>query len=207
MKEFITVKEKSVGEYDEKKSRFIAVLVPVSTPEEASEFIDLVKKNNVGARHNCYAFRLSEGIERSSDDGEPSGTGGKPLLELLQHNNLSDVLVVVTRYFGGVLLGVGGLKRAYTAAALEALSNAVKLKKQEAVRIRLEFDYSVYDKFIFILNSAEGEITEKEFSSEIKINAVIPKNYYPLFEEELQKAFPTGVKITEKEEILYFFVK
>ncbi len=207
MKEFITVKDRSMGEYDEKKSRFIAVLVPVSTPEEAQSVIDSVKKNNVGARHNCYAFRLSGGTERSSDDGEPSGTGGKPLLELLQHNNLQDVLIVVTRYFGGVLLGVGGLKRAYTAAALEALSNAVKLKKQEAVKISLGLDYSAFDKFSFILNSADGEVEEKEFATEIKLSAVIPKNNYSLFEDELGKSLPTGVKITEKEEILYFFEK
>lgn len=207
MKEFITLSGESVGEYEEKKSRFIAVAVPVTTEEDAVSFIDSVKKKSVGARHNVYAFRLSSGIERSSDDGEPSGTGGKPLLELLLHNGICDALIVVTRYFGGVLLGVGGLKRAYTTAAAAALENAVKLSGKEAVRIKIASEYACFDRLCFLIGKANGEITAKDFSEDVTLVAVIPSEGYDSFENEMEEILPMKTEITEKEKILYFFEK
>ncbi|MGN1081764.1 MAG: IMPACT family protein [Acutalibacteraceae bacterium] len=207
MKEFITVAGESVGEYEEKKSRFIAVAVPITCEEDAVSFIDSVKKKNVGARHNVYAFRLVSGTERSSDDGEPSGTGGKPILELLQHNGISNALIVVTRYFGGVLLGVGGLKRAYTAAAASAIDGAVKLSAKEAVKIKIVSEYACFDRLCFIIGEANGEITYKDFSEDVKLVAVIPSEGYESFENEVEELLPMKAKITEKEKILYFFEK
>jgi uncharacterized YigZ family protein len=207
VKESVTVKGVSIGEYEEKKSKFIAVLCPVSTEEEASAVIDEIKKKNVGARHNVYAFRLSSGTERSSDDGEPSGTGGKPLLEILKAGNLSDVLVVVTRYFGGVLLGTGGLKRAYTAAANEALKLSVKLHKRLAVRMSFTVDYSYFDRLNFLIEKSQGEITEKNFTNEVSLTVVMPATEYENFSKEFEKNLVSGVKCTEREEILYFFQK
>ncbi len=205
MKEFVTVKGVSVGEYEEKKSKFIATLLPVKTEEEASAVIDEIRKKNVGARHNVYAFRLSEGTERSSDDGEPSGTGGKPLLEILKAGNLSDVLVVVTRYFGGVLLGTGGLKRAYTAAANEALKLSVKLHKRLAVKMSFSLSYSFFDRLNFLIEKFKGEITAKDFTNEVTISVVMPLSEYENFSREFEKNLVSGVKCTEREEILYFF--
>ena len=205
MKEYITVKGTSIGEYEEKKSKFIAVLLPVTTEEEASAVIDEVRKKNVGARHNVYAFRLSSGTERSSDDGEPSGTGGKPLLEMLKAENLSDVLVVVTRYFGGVLLGTGGLKRAYTAAASEALKLAVKRHRKLAVRMSFVMDYSFYDRLSFLIDKSLGEVIEKNFTNEVSLTVVLPWAEYENFQREYEKNLISGVKCTEREEILHFF--
>ncbi len=205
MKEFATVKGVSVGEYEEKKSKFIATLCPVSTEEEATAVIDEIKKKNVGARHNVYAFRLSSGTERSSDDGEPSGTGGKPLLEILKAGNLADVLVIVTRYFGGVLLGTGGLKRAYTAAANEALRLSVKLHKRLAVKMSFVMDYSFYDRLSFLIEKSEGEVIKKDFTNEVSLTVVIPESEYEKFSKEFEKNLVSGVKCTEREEILYFF--
>lgn len=205
MKEFVTVKGVSVGEYEEKKSKFIATLLPVKTEEEASAVIDEIRKKNVGARHNVYAFRLSEGTERSSDDGEPSGTGGKPLLEILKAGNLSDVLVVVTRYFGGVLLGTGGLKRAYTAAANEALKLSVKLHKRLAVKMSFSLSYSFFDRLNFLIEKFKGEIISKDFTNEVTISVVMPLSEYENFSREFEKNLVSGVKCTEREEILYFF--
>ena len=205
MKEFVTVKGVSVGEYEEKKSKFIATLLPVKTEEEASAVIDEIRKKKVGARHNVYAFRLSEGTERSSDDGEPSGTGGKPLLEILKAGNLSDVLVVVTRYFGGVLLGTGGLKRAYTAAANEALRLSVKLHKRLAVKMSFSLSYSFFDRLNFLIEKFKGEITAKDFTNEVTISVVMPLSEYENFSREFEKNLVSGVKCTEREEILYFF--
>jgi len=116
----------SYGEYEEKKSKFLCYLSPASSEEEAQQYINSIKKKHYDARHNCSAFIIGSdrALTRSSDDGEPSGTAGRPMLEVLNGANLTNVVAVVTRYFGGVLLGTGGLVRAYTEAVKDALANA-----------------------------------------------------------------------------------
>ena len=119
--------EGGIGELEEKKSRFIASTLPIASQEEALEFIEKKKKQYWDARHNCYAYVLGDHheIQRFSDDGEPGGTAGKPMLDVLLGENIHNMVVVVTRYFGGTLLGTGGLVRAYSGAAKEGLANSV----------------------------------------------------------------------------------
>ena len=124
MKEIITVSGMSNAEYEEKRSQFICVLSHVETAEEAVELINRVKKENYEARHNCWAYLLKDGSKRFSDDGEPQGTAGLPMLDVLEKSDITDVVAVVTRYFGGILLGAGGLVRAYSKAVSMAVNEA-----------------------------------------------------------------------------------
>ena len=125
MEDYRTIRGTAIGEYEEKKSRFIAQLSFADSEEKAVAFLEQVRAANRTARHNVYAYRLREGSrERYSDDGEPAKTAGTPALEVLQHSGLTDLIVVITRYFGGVLLGTGGLVRAYTTATSRALEAA-----------------------------------------------------------------------------------
>ena len=138
MEEYITIKENTTEEITEKKSKFIANFIKVENKEEAEEKIKEIKKKYHDARHNCIAYRVIENgklIERASDDGEPSGTAGGPMLNILQKNNLCNVLVVVTRYFGGILLGTGGLVRAYSEATTKAIEKAEKVTKTSGIEM------------------------------------------------------------------------
>lgn len=132
MKDFITIKENVSSEIVEKKSKFIANLFYVESVKEAEEIIKQTNKKYFDARHNCIAYRIVEDeqiVEKSSDNGEPSGTAGAPMLNILQKNNLANVLVIVTRYFGGILLGTGGLVRAYSNSLLQAIENSIIVEK------------------------------------------------------------------------------
>ena len=153
MEDYRTIRGTAIGEYEEKKSRFIAQLAFADSEEKAVAFLEQVRAANRTARHNVYAYRLREGNrERYSDDGEPAKTAGTPALEVLQHSGLTDLIVVVTRYFGGVLLGTGGLVRAYTTATARALENADTLygktdKKHD------EMPVCVYDMLSILLQA------------------------------------------------------
>lgn len=147
---FVTIKENVSAEIIEKKSRFIANLVRVEDKIQVENEISKVKKKYHDARHNCIAYRIitKEGvIEKSSDDGEPSGTAGMPMLNILQKNNLCNILIVVTRYFGGILLGTGGLVRAYSDATIKAIENAEKIQNVFGIQMKAKLDYSEYEKF------------------------------------------------------------
>ena len=150
MESFITIKENVSEEITEKKSKFIANLVKVRNKQEAEDVISKIKKNYHDARHNCVAYRVIEDdmiIEKSSDDGEPSGTAGGPMLNILQKNNLCNVLVIVTRYFGGILLGTGGLVRAYSEATTRAIENSERVEMVYGVQMQAKIEYSEYEKF------------------------------------------------------------
>ena len=155
--------DEAQGEYEEKKSKFIALVRPISSEQEALDFIAEVKKKRWDARHNCSAFVLGRNNEltRCSDDGEPSGTAGRPMLEVLTGSGLHDVAVVVTRYFGGVLLGTGGLVRAYTQAVRNALDAAVTGVMRDGYRVVMSFPYQDIDT-VKKYTEAEGITTEKE---------------------------------------------
>ena len=132
----------SQAEITEKKSRFIATICPVKTEEEAISFISGIKKKCWDARHNCFAYVIGNELQRFSDDGEPSGTAGKPMLDILVSKNIHDVCVVVTRYFGGVLLGTGGLVRAYQKVVNQSLSTCVLLEPLEGELLSIKSDYN-----------------------------------------------------------------
>lgn len=149
MKEFKTIKEDGSIEIEIKKSRFICYLKRVQTEEDARNFITSIKKEHHKANHNCSAFILGEGaeIKRSSDDGEPSGTAGVPMLTVLENHELTNLVAVVTRYFGGIKLGAGGLIRAYAGAVAEAVNSigCVEVKEQQGLELTLT--YSQYQDF------------------------------------------------------------
>lgn len=165
--DFITIKERVQTEMVEKKSKFIANLFPVESVEEAEGFIREIKKRYHDARHNCMAYRIVEGnqmIEKSSDDGEPSGTAGIPMLSILQKNNLANVLIVVTRYFGGILLGTGGLVRAYSDSLLEAVEKSDKIQKCQGVEMQVVIEYNEFDRFQYYCKNNHILITNVEYS-------------------------------------------
>lgn len=156
------VTQGGVGEIVEKKSRFIASVAPVESQKEAEEFIEKMKKKYWDARHNCSAFVIGDKnqITRCSDDGEPSGTAGRPMLEVLLNSQVHNTAVVVTRYFGGVLLGTGGLVRAYTKAVQEGLAASTIASRVYGTEVVLETDYNSIGKIQYLL--AKEGITEYE---------------------------------------------
>ena len=151
-----TVREEGTGEYVEKKSSFIGRIRRVTTEEEARDFIAAIKKQERGARHNVFAYIIAEGdIVRYSDDGEPQGTGGQPVLHVLTANELSDVCLVVTRYFGGVLLGAPGLTRAYSRAASEAAASVKRWQMAKACIFEAELAYDVHARLTSFLEGVQ----------------------------------------------------
>lgn len=170
MEEYITIKENTTEEITEKKSKFIANFIKVGTTKEAEEKIKEIKKKYHDARHNCIAYRVIEDgklIERASDDGEPSGTAGGPMLNILQKNNLCNVLVVVTRYFGGILLGTGGLVRAYSEATIKAIEKAEKVTKTSGIEMEAIVEYCEYEKFKYYCQKNDIIIIKTDYNENI----------------------------------------
>lgn len=170
MKEYKTVEFESSDEFIEKKSRFIGYVKPVHTQEEATEFINKIKSKHWDATHNVSAYVLKDNnIQRSSDDGEPSGTAGVPVLDVLLKENLVDVCVVVTRYFGGTLLGAGGLIRAYSHSSKIAVESGNIITMAPCKIIKVSVDYSFYDRLNILLNDVNANIENSEFSDKVNI--------------------------------------
>ena len=171
MEQFYTIKNNIEAEIVEKKSKFIANLIKVESKEEAEEKIQEIKKKYYDARHNCVAYRvLEEGKveEKASDDGEPSGTAGGPMLNILQKNNLSNVLIVVTRYFGGILLGTGGLVRAYSEALKKAIEESTLIMKASGIEMKLIVDYNNFEKFKYYCKNNNTSIISAEYLEKIE---------------------------------------
>jgi len=176
---FKTISNNSIAEIVEKKSKFIANIFYVESQEEAEEKIKEIKKKYFDARHNCFAYSIftKEGIvERFSDDGEPSGTAGAPMLNILSSQNLRNIVVVVTRYFGGILLGTGGLVRAYTGAVQEALKNTEIIEKYLGLEVKLEVSYQNLEKLKYYLKQNEINIISSEYLENIKVLVEISEN-------------------------------
>lgn len=176
LKEYATVFSGGDGEIVEKKSRFIAHIEQAETEEEALAFIEKMKKKYWDARHNCYAFRIGteHTLERCSDDGEPSGTAGKPMLEVLSGQNLYDVVAVVTRYFGGTLLGTGGLVRAYTKSMKEGIDASTIVEKKLASLIDITCDYSLFGKIQYLAVTEGIAVCEIVYTESVKATLLIP---------------------------------
>lgn len=173
-----TVMRDGEDEIVEKKSRFIAHVKPVTTEEEALQFIEELKKKYWDARHNCYAFIIGKNAQvvRFSDDGEPSGTAGKPILEVLQNQELRDVVVVVTRYFGGVLLGTGGLVRAYTQSTQVGLNAAQICTMTPMVIITTVIDYTMIGKIKYVLAQNDALVQDEKYGADVTITFGIPSD-------------------------------
>ena len=160
MEQYKTVLEGGTGEIVEKKSRFIATVRPVKNEEEALAFLEEMRKKYWDARHNCYAYSIGKNREftRCSDDGEPSGTAGRPMLDVILGEDIYNVAVVVTRYFGGVLLGTGGLVRAYSKAVQEGLAGSLVIEKKKGISLKVTTDYTGIGKIQYIAGERRQRI-------------------------------------------------
>ena len=168
---FKTIKQDITAEIVEKKSRFIANIFYVQDVTQAEDIIKNIKKKFYDARHNCYAYRVydeNEIYEKSSDDGEPSGTAGAPILNIIEKNGLSNILIVVTRYFGGILLGTGGLVRAYSQAALKALESVEYVTEEKGMVLMLEIKYCDLENFKYYCKKNGINIINIEYDKNIK---------------------------------------
>lgn len=205
MDEFLTIKEDSKAEITVKKSKFIAEVFYVEDTKQAEEKLREVIKREHSARHHCYAYRVLEEnmIQRMSDDGEPSGTAGNPMLNILKGRELVNVLVVVTRYFGGILLGTGGLVRAYSDSTIEAIDKAGTKKKQKGVLISFEIEYSDLEQLKYYLKQTGGKIEKTEYDKNVKVLIQIP---IELEEEYIDNYFKLPFKIEKIKKLAEKFV-
>ena len=201
--DFITIKSDISSEIVEKKSKFIANLIKVENREEAEEKIKEIKKKYYDARHNCVAYRIVEKdslIEKASDDGEPSGTAGGPMLNILRNQNLANILVVVTRYFGGILLGTGVLVRAYSDATIKAINSADKVKKVMGIEFQISMEYSQLENFKYYCQKNKFNILNTQYSEDIVCNLTMEEDLKDKFIEdfETKKINLKEIKILDK---------
>lgn len=186
MQEYKTVEKEASDFFIEKKSKFIGYAKPVKTQEEAVEFISKIKSKHWDATHNVYAYVLRENnIQRYSDDGEPSGTAGVPVLDVMLKESLVDVCVVATRYFGGTLLGAGGLVRAYSHTSKIALEAAGIITMAQCSVMSAEVDYSFYDRLNILLSDFSAVILNTSFSDKVCVEFSVKENIVDLLNAKL----------------------
>lgn len=187
--EYITVKQEAVDEFIEKKSRFIGYCSPVTTEAQAIAFIERIKKEHWNATHNVSAYILREGgLMRFSDDGEPQGKAGIPVLDAMQKNNITDAVVVATRYFGGILLGGGGLIRAYSHTASIAIAAAEKIIRRECSLMRLSCSYNAYGRVNAVIPECGGVIDDTVFLDNVTVSFHIAPEEIPALQKKLADA-------------------
>lgn len=205
IKEYKTVKHTGTGEIVEKRSRFIANVKPVSSEEEALTFLNELKQKYWDARHNVYAYIIKENnIMRYSDDGEPSGTAGVPVLDMLKKEELTDVIVVVTRYFGGILLGTGGLVHAYSKSAKEGILAAEIKKMLLCQKLIIKCDYNLVGKIQYEIQGRDDIIIgDAEYGEDVNISVFIPCDSVDNFINNMIDKTNGNVEI-KKEEVGYF---
>ena len=193
------------GEIIEKKSRFIANVKSVETVEEAQAYIEEIKKKYWDARHNCSAFSVGtkQVTTRCSDDGEPSGTAGKPILEVITGSDIHNIVVVVTRYFGGTLLGTGGLVRAYTDATRAGIENSSIVEKVPGRRVQLAMDYTELGKLQYLLAQNNVLTEETEYTDRVIIHALFPEEDKHMLEKKITEATSGRVKTQEGKEVYF----
>ena len=199
---------KGVGEIIEKKSKFIATVRPVNTEKEAVSFIEEMRKKYWDATHNCHAFTigLHHEVSRCSDDGEPSGTAGKPMLDVLLGQDIHNVAVVVTRYFGGTLLGTGGLVRAYSQAVQEGLKNSVVLEKRLSSRIHVTTDYNGLGKIQYIAGQMNVHISNTSYTDIVEAELYVRTDDEKKLIKKISEATNGRAKIEKEGEFFIGFV-
>ena len=186
MAEYKTIKQRASDEFVEKKSRFIGYIAPVETEEDAIAFVNEIRTKHRDATHNVYAYSLRAGqIKRASDDGEPSGTGGVPMLNVLGGNGLVDVCCVVTRYFGGTLLGVGGLVRAYTEGAKIAVAAGGIKTMAESADVLIRCDYGLYGKVEHYINEHGILVVNSDFGADVAVTVRLRTEDVSAFEKDM----------------------
>lgn len=208
MKAYKILYEGGQGELVEKKSRFIATTCPVKSEEEALSFIAKMKKKYWDASHNCSAFVIGENhqIQRCSDDGEPQGTAGRPMLDVLLGEDVHNAAVVVTRYFGGTLLGTGGLVRAYSKSVQEGLEGSLIIEKKTGFLLKMNTDYNGIGKIQYILGKRGISITASEYGVDVNLETLIPEAEKDKVKEEITEATNGRTVFTEEYPVLYAFL-
>ena len=194
---FQSIENESIAEIIVKKSKFIATLYEANSKDEAEKILQNVRKKYFDAKHHCYAY-IIEKIEKCSDDGEPSGTAGAPLLALLKSANLTNVIIIVTRYFGGILLGTGGLVRAYTESAKNAIENAKIVYKDYGIQFEIEISYNNLKEILFICKNLDISIIKIEYQENVKL--ILESTF------EAKKELEKSNKILSQREIKQLFV-
>ena len=174
MTEYLVPYANAESEFEEKRSRFISHVFLVETETEARARIDEMKKKYYDARHNCWCYIIRGGAVRYSDDGEPQGTAGQPMLNVFQRENVENVVCIVTRYFGGILLGAGGLTRAYARAAKDALDKAGKARMQPFSVLLLECPYPMFERVKLLIEDHEGRIESSDYGAAVTLSFLLP---------------------------------
>ena len=198
--EYRTVLQAAEAELIEKRSRFIATVKPIHTETEAIEVLERLKKQYWDARHNVYAYVLEENnIQRYSDDGEPAGTAGVPVLDMIKKEGLSNLIVVVTRYFGGILLGTGGLVHAYSKSAKMGIEAAKPIVMALCREILINCDYSLLGKIQNQVLERGFKVGDTTYADDVRISVLVPVSCVKIFVDELIDATNGKIKITEGE--------
>ncbi|MGX7205617.1 YigZ family protein [Enterococcus pingfangensis] len=209
LQNYRTIKEDHQYEIEIKKSRFICFLKRITSEEEAKDFIQYIKKEHWKANHNCSAFVLGDRneIQRSSDDGEPSGTAGVPMLEVLKKNELINVCAVVTRYFGGTKLGAGGLIRAYSGAVAQAIADIGIVEGRLQQEIFVQLDYTNWGKMEHFITNEQIAVKETQFTDQVVATCLVDENQLTAFEAQVtdllngQVEFETGAVLYHEQPI------
>lgn len=196
------------GEIVEKKSRFIATIEKIETEEEALAFISKIKKQYWDARHNCYAFVAGKNqeLQRCSDDGEPNGTAGRPMLDVLLREDIHNLVVVVTRYFGGTLLGTGGLVRTYQKAVQEGLKNCVVIEKMQGRMLKIDTDYNSIGKIQYILAQQQITAMDTIYTDKVEMQVMVPVERLQEFQEAVTEGTNGTARFQVGDQMEYAFV-
>ncbi|CAI3583251.1 MAG: YigZ family protein [Clostridium neonatale] len=203
---YITIRDFGEDRFEEKKSEFIGYAKRVESEEEAKEFINEIKSMHKQATHNCSAYVIGEkmNIQRYSDDGEPQGTAGIPILEVMKKSNVTDCAIVVTRYFGGILLGAGGLTRAYTKGASIAIKSAGIVEKVNGLKLSFELDYDLFGKVQYICGQNSWHIEDTEYTDKVVVHILCEESISDTIESEIIESTNGKVILLRSEEGIYF---
>lgn len=190
IEQYKEIYEGGSDEIVEKKSRFIAAVFPVKAEEEAVKIIEEIKKKYWDARHNCFAYVIGarHELQRFSDDGEPSGTAGKPILDVLLGEDVHNALIIVTRYFGGTLLGTGGLVRAYQGAAKAGIASSEVITKRYGKKVEVRTDYNNVGKMQYIFGQMEIDVLDSEYTEEVKFTLAVDMETNGALMKKIQEA-------------------
>ncbi|MCG8699361.1 MAG: YigZ family protein [Bacteroidales bacterium] len=190
-----TIKDKSQGLFKDKGSKFISFAFIVNNEQDVKNNLRRIKKEYHDARHHCYAYRIGaeNHVYRYSDDGEPSGTAGKPIYGQILSYNVTNICIVVVRYFGGVLLGTGGLVNAYKNAAMDCLSNASIEENQIKKSISVEFPYEIMNDVMKISNEQDIDVTKRDFQEQCRLSIDVPKSKYATILQKIEKLYKAKI--------------
>lgn len=203
---YITIRNQGEDRFEEKKSEFIGYAKRVENEDDAKAFVNEIKNMHKQATHNCWAYVIGENMntQRYSDDGEPQGTAGIPILEVMKKSNITDCAIVVTRYFGGILLGTGGLNRAYTKGASVAIKSAGIVEKVLGLKLSFEMEYDLFGKIQYICGQNSWHIEDTEYTDKVIVHILCEKTLSDEIEGEIVESTNGKVIVKKSEQDIYF---